>query len=279
MSIYQKKMITSGCRLWPSTCVSNYRYHTRVPARLIPQQWCWKTPNSVFQICLGCHRTAPGEKIRVCQIWLLVWLLIWLLIWSFIWLLIWILLSPCIWVLQTQGLTFPLNYGHLTAAPNTVHGEVNRYMAVPPENRTMTYFFTRWFIGLSEPCSTGPASSHFGETPTRPFTFGSWMKCFPIFDAVEPIVRTAIVHVNSTSTICRHCKTGVGSCAMGWVTTHPSLPNSTTALQKRLGHHPQKPPKYAPSPHRLMQPPHPQHAKPTPLSRVGSVAPLFPSPF
>ena len=27
--------------------------------------------------------------------------------------------------IQPQGLTFPLNYGHLTAAPNTVHGEVD----------------------------------------------------------------------------------------------------------------------------------------------------------
>ena len=98
MSIYQKKIITSGCRLWPSTCVSNYRYPTQVPARLLPKQWRWKTPDSVFQICMGCHRTAPGEKIRVCQIWLLVWPFIWLLIWSFIWLLIWISLSTCIWV-------------------------------------------------------------------------------------------------------------------------------------------------------------------------------------
>ena len=147
MSIYQKKIITSGCRLWPSTGVFNYWYPTQVPARLLPQQWCWKTPNSVFQICLGCHRTAPGEKIRVCQIWLLVW--------PFIWLLIWILLSTCIWVLQTQGLTFPLNYGHLTAAPNTVHGEVNRYMDIwqsPHRKQQLrTYIFfhqvVHWTLG------------------------------------------------------------------------------------------------------------------------------------
>ena len=211
MSIYQKKIITSGggwagwgpmfgTKSQKKTFFLDtfpYRYHIQVPTRLIPQQWRWKTPNSVFQICLGCHRTAPGEKIRVCQIWLLVW--------PFIWLLIWILLSTCIWVLQTQGLTFPLNYGHLTAAPNTVHGEVNRYMDIwqsPHRKQQLRIyiFFTRWFIGLSEPCSTGPVSSHFGETPTRPFTFGSWMKCFPIFDAFEPTVRTAIAHVNSTST-------------------------------------------------------------------------------
>ena len=37
---------------------------------------------------------------------------------------------------QPQGLTFPLNYGHLTAAPNTVHGEVDDQM------QPKTQFFT-----------------------------------------------------------------------------------------------------------------------------------------
>ena len=59
----------------------------------------------MFQIRVGCHRSAPGEKRKEKE-------------------------SHCgaDHTFQPQGLTFPLNYGHLTAAPNTVHGEVDDQM-------------------------------------------------------------------------------------------------------------------------------------------------------
>ena len=49
---------------------------------------------------------------------------------------------------QPQGLTFPLNYGHLTAAPNTVHGEVDDQMQPKTQLFTWTSIqVVHWTLG------------------------------------------------------------------------------------------------------------------------------------